>query len=290
MSALISNKQMAITSNIPRLTTSEFQQLAKFVYSQCGINLVEAKRVMLESRLSKRLRVLMIPSFKQYIDYLTSKEGLEHELIHMIDVVTTNKTDFFREPHHFDFLSTVLLPAYYNEVANKRPYRVWSSACSTGEEPYSLAMVLQDFALQRNGFSYSILASDISTEVLHRAALAVYNMDQIAPLPTAIRQRYLLKSKNETRPTVRIIPTLREKVRFVRLNLMDNQLNVDEEMDAIFCRNVLIYFDRKTQLEVVTKLIGKLRPGGHLFIGHSESLHQFDLPVKQIRPTIFVKN
>jgi chemotaxis protein methyltransferase CheR len=283
-------KSMVTLGNNPRLSTSEFQQLAKLVYDQCGINLVDAKKVMLESRLGKRLRVLMISSFKDYILYLTSKAGLENEMVHMIDEVTTNKTDFFREPHHFDYLKNDLLPNFYRQHRSGRPYRIWSSACSTGEEPYTLAMVLQDFALQNSSFSYSILASDISTEVLQKAALAVYNLDHVAAVPLVTKQRYLLKSKNQDRPTVRVVQALREKIHFMRLNLMDDHLNINDDMDAIFCRNVLIYFDRKTQLEVVGKLINKLRPGGYLFIGHSESLHQFNLPITQVKPTVFVKN
>jgi chemotaxis protein methyltransferase CheR len=272
-----------------RLTASEFQQLASLVYAQCGINLTDGKGVMLESRLSKRLRVLQLGTFKEYIEYLTSKDGLENELVHMIDVVTTNKTDFFREPHHFDYLKNVLLPNFINENGTSRPYRIWSAACSSGEEPYTLAMVLQDFAMIENGFSYSILASDISTHVLQKAAQAIYNLDHVATVPLVSKQRYLLKSKETEKPTVRVVPQLRNKVQFTRINLMDSVLDVDGEMDAIFCRNVLIYFDRKTQLEVINKLSQKLRPGGFLFIGHSESLHNFDLPIKQVKPTVYIK-
>ena len=291
METLQAPEKLAIRyTDSPRLTLSEFQQLSKLVYEQCGISLAEGKKVMLESRLNKRLRLLNISSYKEYIQYLTSKEGIELELIHMIDVVTTNKTDFFREPHHFDFLRNNLLPDFLNEAKTRRPYRIWSAACSTGEEPHTLAMVLQDFAMLHSGFSYSILASDISTQVLQKAASAIYTLDRVATLPMVIKQRYLLKSKNSDRPTVRIVSALRENVDFMHLNLMDGHLNVEDNQDAIFCRNVLIYFDRKTQLEVVEKLIQKLRPGGHLFIGHSESLHQFNLPITQVRPTVFVKN
>jgi len=274
---------------IPRLTMSEFQQLAALVYTQCGIKLVEGKKVMLESRLNKRLRVLGQSTYKDYIQYVTSDEGMEMELIHMIDVVTTNKTDFFREPHHFDFLKNVLLPDFHLEEKNKRPFRIWSAACSSGEEPYTMAMVLQDFAAHNIGFNYSIAASDISTQVLQKAATAIYAPERVATIPIEIKRRYLLKSKNTERPTVRIVPSLREKIQFMHMNLMDSQLNIEGNLDVIFCRNVLIYFDRKTQLEVVSKLVQKLKPGGYLFIGHSESLHQFNLPLAQVRPTVFIK-
>lgn len=278
---------MSLTmTSLARLSSNEFDQLVKLVYDQCGINLTPAKKVMLESRLSKRLRVLGMDAFKDYIDHVTSAEGMEQELVHMIDVVTTNKTDFFREPHHFDYLKNDILPEF--QANFRRDFKVWSSACSTGEEPYTLAMVLQDFADQSGSFSYKILASDISTHVLQRAASAIYSEHLVAALPMSIKQRYLLRSKDKERPTVRIVPTLRKKVEFMRVNLMDNAWAMDDQ-DVIFCRNVLIYFDRKTQLEVVRKLVQKLRPGGYLIIGHSESLHAFDLPIQQVRPTIFIK-
>jgi chemotaxis protein methyltransferase CheR len=273
----------------PRLTSQEFQQLSKLVYSECGIHLVDGKKVMLESRLSKRLRVLNLVTFKEYIDFLTSLEGMSNELVHMIDVVTTNKTDFFREPHHFDYLKNYLLPSFNNEFQNSRPYRTWSAACSSGEEPYTLAMVMQDFTQHNPRFSYSILASDISTNVLQKAALAVYNPGTVASLPVEIKKKYFLKSKDLVKPTVRVVSSIREKVEFVRINLMDDVLDVGNDLDSIFCRNVLIYFDRITQEAVVNKLAAKLRKGGSLFIGHSESLHQFKLPLKQIKPTVFTK-
>jgi chemotaxis protein methyltransferase CheR len=271
-----------------RLSTSEFEKLAKIVYEQCGIKLEHCKKVMLESRLNKRLRTLNINSFERYIQYIGSKEGIENEIIHMIDVVTTNKTDFFREPHHFDFLKNELLPAFLENNENKT-FRVWSAACSTGEEPYTLAMVLQQFAKTNLRFNYRIIASDISTQVLQKATDAVYPLERAADIPAYFKKDYLLKSKDAVNPRVRIIPQLREKVEFKRVNLMDDTWEIEGNLDVIFCRNVLIYFDRDTQQQVVKSLVQKLRPGGILFIGHSESLHFFELPVRQIRPTIFIK-
>jgi chemotaxis protein methyltransferase CheR len=242
---------------------------------------------MLESRLNKRLRALRLTTFEDYLRLVTSKEGVESELVNMIDVVTTNKTDFFREPHHFDFLKEALLPQLIN--SGQRNLKIWSSACSSGEEPYTLAMVLQEFAIKEPGFSYDILASDISTNVLQKAAQAIYNADRAIDIPDNYKKRYLLKSKDVLNPRVRIVPQLREKVRFENINLMDSELELGM-MDVIFCRNVLIYFDRETQFRVIQNLLKKLKKGGVLFIGHSESLHFFDLPIKQIRPTIFQKN
>lgn len=242
---------------------------------------------MLESRLAKRLRVLNMATFKEYIQYLTGKEGMADELVKMIDVVSTNKTDFFREPHHFDFLQRTILPQFKQE--GKQTINIWSAACSSGEDPYTIAMVLQDYVNANRGFDYNIFGSDISTDMLQKAATAVYSLDRVADIPIAIKQRYLLKSKDSLKPTVRIIPELRKKVQFGRINLMDNTLPVKEKFDLIFCRNVLIYFDRETQTQVVRKLMDKLKPDGYLFIGHSESLFQTNLDVRQIKPTIYQK-
>jgi chemotaxis protein methyltransferase CheR len=281
------NKESPAILGATKLSPSEFRHLATLVYDQSGINLSETKKILLESRLQKRLRALGMVSFKAYISYLSGKEGMQSELVHMIDVVSTNKTDFFREPHHFDFLRETILPRLMKE--GKRKINLWSAACSSGEEPYTLAMVLQDFVRLNKEFDSSIFASDISTVVLQKAAQAIYSLEQAADIPIAVKQKYLLKSKNTAKPTVRIVPELRKKVRFSRINFMDSSLPVDEKFDVIFCRNVLIYFDRKTQHDVVTKLVGTLNKGGHLFIGHSESLFQLDLPITQVKPTIFVK-
>jgi chemotaxis protein methyltransferase CheR len=272
-----------------RLTTSEFEKVSKIIYAYCGINLESSKKIMLESRLNKRLRALNFSSFGDYIQYITSKAGSDNEFASMIDAVTTNKTDFFREPHHFEFLREFFLPKFFERMES-RPFRLWSAACSTGEEPYTLAMVLQDFERTHPRFNYSILASDISTRVLQKAKEAIYPLAHAEDIPPAFRQQYLLKSKDATNPRIRVVSSLREKVQFLRANLMDEEMEIEGNLDAIFCRNVLIYFDRQTQLKVIQNLLKKLRPGGIFFIGHSESLHFFDLPIQQIRPTIFIKN
>jgi chemotaxis protein methyltransferase CheR len=272
-----------------RLTASNFDKIAKIVYAQCGINLERSKTIMVESRLNKRLRALQLTSFNEYLDFINSKDGMAKELVHMIDAVTTNKTDFFREPHHFVFLRDVLLPQFIQENPN-RTFRIWSSACSSGEEPYTLAMVLQDFARQHPGFTYEILASDISTNVLQKASDAIYSVERAVDIPQNYKRLYLLKSKDASNPRVKIVPQLRERVKFSRINITEPINEFDLLQDVIFCRNVLIYFDRETQLTVINNLLKKLKKGGTLFIGHSESLHFFDLPISQVRPTVFVKH
>jgi chemotaxis protein methyltransferase CheR len=277
-----------INMNIHRLSRQEFEKIAEIIYDNCGINLEFCKKTMVESRLNRRLRALNIPTFQNYLQFITSKEGIENELVHMIDVVTTNKTDFFREKHHFDFLMESQLTDFFESNPN-HTLKVWSSACSSGEEPYTLAMVLQEFARQNRGFSYEILASDISTQILQKAIQAIYSADRAVDIPSQYRTKYLLKSKDHESPKIRVTSELRSKVKFKQINLIDTDLKLDQVQDIIFCRNVLIYFDRETQLKVIKNLLRNLRPGGLLFIGHSESLHFFDLPIKQIRPTIFVK-
>jgi chemotaxis protein methyltransferase CheR len=274
--------------NVLHLSSREFEIVADIVYQKCGINLQPCKKTMVESRLNRRLRALNISTFDNYLQLITTKDGIENELSRMIDVLTTNKTDFFREVHHFEFLIDSVLPQFMASHGSKS-LKVWSAACSSGEEPYTIAMVLQEFANQNPSFSYEVMASDISTQVLQKAMQATYHADRADDIPHTYRSKYLLKSKDKSNPRIRIVPGLRTKVRFERINLIDDGLNVEQLQDVIFCRNVLIYFDRETQFKVINNLLKNLHSGGLLFIGHSESLHFFDLPIKQIRPTIFVK-
>jgi chemotaxis protein methyltransferase CheR len=273
------------------LTNPEFNTLSRLVYEMCGINLAPVKKTMVESRLNRRLRALNLQSFAEYIELVTNMKMGSDELINMIDVVTTNKTDFFREPHHFEFLESYVVPSFLSrEETRPRALRVWSAASSSGEEPYTLAMILQDLQERHDSFFYEILASDISTTVLKKAVEGIYAADRANDIPLHYRKKYVLRSKDTKNPRIRIAPRLREAVKFAHINLIDSNLPVDQMQDIIFCRNVLIYFDRETQFKVISNLLTKLKPGGFLFIGHSESLHFFDLPIKQVRPTIFVKN
>lgn len=226
-------------------------------------------------------------SFSEHWDYVFSlKEGMA-ELSTMVDLVTTNKTDFFREPMHFEYLFEKTLP----ELAanNKKKVRLWSAGCSTGEEPYTLAMVLSEFAERHRGFFFSILATDLSGHALETAKSGVYEMERAGPVPWEFKKKYLLKSKDPKRGLVRIAPELRYLVEFRRLNLMDMDYGLRESVDIIFCRNVIIYFDRDTQEKLVNRFWRSLAPGGYLFIGHSESLSSLDVPMSMAAPTICKK-
>lgn len=269
-----------------QLTQDEFDKLSRFIYKESGIKMPPVKKVMLQSRLQKRLRELNLSSFKEYIDYVFSKEGLNNEIIHMLDVVSTNKTDFFREPVHFDFLTQTALPEL-TQGSRNRMLKVWSAGCSSGEEPYTIAIVMADFAEKNPGFDYSIIGTDISTQILQKAVDAVYKEDRVSIIPLETKRKYFLKSKERLNPTVKVGPNLRKKVRFGRLNFMDNYYDIPETFDIVFCRNVLIYFDRETQEKVIQKLCDKLRPDGYFFLGHSESIMNMQVPLKQVKPTIF---
>ncbi|MDD3567867.1 MAG: methyltransferase domain-containing protein [Bacteroidales bacterium] len=270
-----------------QLTQDEFDKLSRFIYKESGIKMPPVKKVMLQSRLQKRLRELNMTTFKEYIDFVFSKDGLNAEIIHMLDVVSTNKTDFFREPVHFDFLTSTVLPEFVQQRAGLRTIKVWSAGCSSGEEPYTLAIVMADFAEKNPGFDYSIVGTDISTQILQKAVDAVYKEERVSIIPLETKRKYFLKSKDRTNPTVKVVADLRKRVRFGRLNFMDTYYDVPETFDAVFCRNVLIYFDRETQEKVINKLCDKLRPGGYFFLGHSESIMNMDVPLKQVKPTIF---
>jgi len=194
----------------------------------------------------------------------------------MIDAVTTNKTEFFRESHHFDTMTNLALPELSAMILQpKRPLRVWSAGCSSGAEPYTIAMVIEEFQLSGTGnrnIDYQIIASDLSTEMLQLAKRGIYEAASIDPVAVHLRRKYFLKSKQGHQSLVRVVPGLRKKIQYYRLNLMDSQYGFKEQMDIIFCRNVMIYFDRETQKQLIHRFKDNLHPGGFLFIGHSESL------------------
>jgi chemotaxis protein methyltransferase CheR len=267
-----------------------FQKLSKLIYFQCGIKMPISKRTMLQARLQKRMRKLGIRTFSRYCDYLFSSRGMERELIHMIDVVTTNKTDFFREPKHFEFLSCRVLPELVQaQTTVRKRVKIWSAGCSTGEEPYTLAMVMEDFAEQVRGLSYSILATDISTKVLEVAKTGIYESEKVESVPLNFKKKYLLRSKDRNKNLVRIVPELRSRVFFQRLNFMHKDFGVSKSLDVIFCRNVMIYFDRETQEKLLNRFCKNLSNSGYVFIGHSETLHGLDVPLTMVSPTVYRK-
>jgi chemotaxis protein methyltransferase CheR len=271
-----------------RLSQRDFARLARFIQDYSGIKMPAGKITMLEGRLRARVRATGTANLADYCRYLFDQDGIVAETVHLIDAVTTNKTEFFREPEHFRILAETILPATLEQgTARRTPVKVWSAASSTGAEPYTLAMVLDDFALRYPGFRSSIVATDICTEVLQIAVRGIYPQSMMAPVPPAMRQRYVRNCRDRSKGLARIVPELRARVQYGRLNLMDSSYPLDRDMDVIFCRNILIYFERPIQDAVMRRLCDHLRPGGHLVLGHSESLTGFDLPLRSLGATVF---
>jgi len=270
------------------MSDDEFERLRRFIYERLGISIPRSKKPMLQARLQKRLRYLNLNSFKEYCDYLFKLEGIEAEFPELVDAVTTNTTEFFRESNHFDFLINSILPQWFKTYGCERTLLLWSAGCSTGEEPYSLAMVLQDFAEKNPGFNFFVLATDINTKVLQKAVKAIYPEESALKIPWSLKKKYLLRSKDRSKKMVRIAPEIRAKVRFRRLNFM-REFKLSEPVDIIFCRNVFIYFDRITQKRVILRFCTNLMRGGYLFLGHSESLAGMRLPLKQVVPSVYQK-
>lgn len=273
-----------------KMSDHDFMRLSTFVEELTGIRLPEVKKTMLQARLQKRLRALRLRNYSEYCEYLLGPDGAREEVEQFINVVTTNKTDFFREPHHFEFLAGTAVPFLrWRGLIRHHYLNVWSAACSSGMEAYTLAMVLAEFEEGNPGFAWSIQGTDISTGVLDKASGAVYSEEEIEPVPIQLRKKYLLRSSDRTKRIVKIVPGLRSRVSFSQLNFMDESYDLPGEFEIIFCRNALIYFDRPTEFEILKRVTRHLVPGGFLFLGHSESLNGFSLPYDAVGPTVYQK-
>ncbi len=260
---------------IPALDAKEFRLFRELIQRETGISLRESKRALVVTRLSRRLRDLGLESYSQYYEYLSKHDPAGDERRRFINSITTNKTSFFREPHHFKFLREQLVPELHSRARSPadRTLRVWSAACSTGEEPYSIAVTVRD-ALGAGfpAWDVRILASDIDTDVLAAAGEAVYPLEAAGEVPEALRTRLFLRGIGRWSGCVQIRPEVRSLVTFRRINFIDAAWPVHCRFDAIFCRNAMIYFDRPTQRRLVERLASMLKPAGCLFAGHSENL------------------
>lgn len=278
--------QPSLQTTVMPMDAESFERLSSFVTRDYGIKLPATKKSMLESRLNKKVRALGLSSYKEFLDYIFSEEGKQGELFNVIDLITTNKTDFFREADHFRFLSNEFLSQYKTEHGRTN-FKIWSAGCSSGEEPYTIVMAMEEYRKQNPDTTYSLLASDVSTRVIQTAFQGIYDIDKIDPVPLDLKRNYFLKSKTNPK-LVRVKPQFRKKIQFRRINFMDNHFGVAKaDFDIIFCRNVLIYFDKPTQERVINKFCSHLKPGGLLFLGHSESIIGMNLPLQQIRPTVY---
>jgi chemotaxis protein methyltransferase CheR len=261
------------------LSNADFRKICDLVYAECGINLNVAKKTMVELRVKRRVKSLQLASCAEYCDFVFGSGGKERELVHLIDVITTNKTDFFREAGHFDYLIDQALPGLAARRGLGRKSLVWSAGCSTGEEPYTLAMVLSEYAQANPGYRFSVLATDICTEVLDKARKGIFKSEVVEAVPRNLCRKYFMRGRDSQVGLLRVVPELRELIEFRRLNFMDEDFGLTEAPEIIFCRNVIIYFDRATQVRLLGKLVRTLRPGGYFFAGHSESLQGMDLPI-----------
>ena len=270
------------------LSTTQFRLFRELIYDKTGISLGENKQEFVQSRLNKRLRHHNLRSFTAYFNLLNKSDPEGAEMQQMINRITTNKTHFFREEHHFDYLKEVVFPKIIDQADRKqRPkkLRIWCAAASTGEEPYSLAITVKDAFARRRDWDIRILASDIDTNVLQQAEAATYREDQIAELPSEMKQSHFVKNPSKGTMTVR--PETADLVTFRQLNLLDSNWPIRAQFDAVFCRNVLIYFDSPTQDRIMRTIGRFLAPDGSLFIGHSESLSRLSETFVRVGKTVY---
>jgi len=275
--------------NSSELSDIDFEKISHLIYQQCGINLHEGKKELVKARLGKRLREGNFRSFSEYYKHVTTREGTD-ELITMIDSISTNLTYFFREDSHFKRLQTII-KSFLESSAGQRSgtpgLKIWSAGCSTGEEPYSLGITVKE---SLNGFpaDVKIVATDISTRVLKIAVNGVFSNDKTKNILPGILRKYFQLGYGKREGYIRIKKEIRDLIEFSRFNLMETP-SANFEFDIIFCRNVMIYFDKQTQASVVKKFYNCLNKGGYLFIGHSESLTGLEHAFKYIEPSVYRK-
>jgi chemotaxis protein methyltransferase CheR len=269
-----------------KFTEKDFQCVRNLVTEHAGIYLSDAKKDLVYSRLSKRIRKLGFSGFRDYCEYL--KQGHEDELVNFVNAITTNLTSFFREKHHFEYLKSTVMPRLLQDNAGNKRIRIWSAGCSTGEEPYSLAMTVKEALRGTYGWDVKILATDLDTNVIEKAKSGVYAKERIEGLDQSIVRKWFKKGSGKHQGLVRVHPELKDLITFKQLNLM-NQWPMKGPFDVIFCRNVVIYFDKATQKVLFNRYADILRDEGNLFIGHSETLFKVSTRFKLIGNTIYRK-
>ena len=269
-----------------------FDRFSRMVQQSIGVQLPASKKVMVESRLRRRITELGLRSVDDYFRHLFDNGGLSEELDTIFDAVTTNKTDYFREAEHFIHLTERIIPARLSKrqaTGRSSMFKVWSAAASTGAEAYTAAMVLADRESRRGAFEWRILGTDINRKVLSEAKRAVYSDAVIQPVPAAFRERFLLRGQGAQKGNWRVVPDLRRRVNFQKLNLMDTHYPVDHDLDVIFLRNVLIYFSEADQSRVIAQLASHLAPQGHLIVGHAEGMVVRHPSLRQVGPAVYCK-
>lgn len=272
-----------------RITDEEFQLFQNLVLRDVGIQLTEAKKALLVRRLSGRLRDLGLGSFAAYYKLVTSRQGTV-EYQRMLDRISTHETRFFREPRQFDYLINQVVPEWITQAergARGRRIRVWSAACSTGEEPYSVAMVLRQWLPAEEGWSVDVLATDLSKRTVEEARKAIWPIEKVEEIPEGLRRPFLLKGTGEHADKMRIAPEIRQMVRFDTINLNETPYELGGPFDLVLCRNVLIYFSAEAKRRVLDNVLNQLTPTGYLFVGHAECATSLTNRILSARPTIY---
>lgn len=268
-------------------TRKNFDFLRKISNERTGIIVSEDKFDMFYSRLSRRVRVLGLNNFSEYCNFI-KRDNNGEETLELVNAITTNLTSFFRENHHFEYLANTVIPELVGKNSAQRKIRIWSSGCSTGEEPYSLAITLQQAMERAAGWDYRIMATDIDSNVLTTAANGIYPMERVEGIAKPLLKRWFQKGKDSQIEKVRAKSELRDIIDFKQLNLISDW-KLREPKDVIFCRNVIIYFDKETKTRLVDRYAESLKDGGYLFIGHSESLFNITTRFELIGNTIYRK-
>lgn len=279
-------------SAIATIQDDEFDFLKDLIYKKTGIFLAPHKKIMVQSRLNIRLRHYNFKSFKEYIDSLKNNRSFfENELTELINRITTNKTDFYRENHHFEFLRDTYFPMMEDESKKTgvKKLKIWCSAASTGEEPYSIAITIQEFFANKPGWNVKILATDIDTNVINTGKEGIYKEERLAPVPDRIKQKYFTKQVQNGQTLYQAKQTLKSIIEFKKLNLLETPYSIGEKVDLIFCRNVIIYFDKPTQKMIFENFEKVLKPFGFLIIGHSETMFGISDKFKFLGHTIYQK-
>lgn len=283
---------MNVKSEIVEISDELFGEIGKMITQRYGIKMPPEKKIMFQSRLQHRLHELEINSFEEYTARLLNDTSEPTEFDLLADFISTNKTEFFREKDHFHFLNTVVLPIFFENGISRQSccLKFWSAGCSNGQEAYSIGIQLEEFIRESNiRFNYSIMATDISGRMLRQAKDAIYPLTQADGIPLELKHRYFLKGKDTKYMKVRVVKEIRDKVSVGYLNLMEDLYPFQMLFDVVFVRNTLIYFDPVIQLKVLKKVLDSLKPGGYLFIGHSESLINLQLPIQSVAPSVYIK-
>jgi chemotaxis protein methyltransferase CheR len=273
------------------ISDREFSLYRKLIYGKAGICLNPTKKAFLEARLTRRVRELGMESFHAYYQYVTQDQN-GNELAQLLDRISTNETHFFREPRQFEFLEQQVFPDWQthgDSGLRPRRIRVWSAGCSTGEEPYSLAMILLDHFPPGSGWEIEIIATDLSSRALKSARKAIWSIVKAKEIPQSYLKRFMLKGTGSQQAYMKAGAEIQAIIRFQQLNLNDDHYAIPEPFDLIFCRNVLIYFDAASRARVVCRLVNRLMPGGFLLVGHAESLNGVSDRIRHVRPTIYVQ-